>query len=86
MVKCFIDINYNISGEVPIAHIKECLQSKNYDELPGLYGFRKAISGPFILPMDNGNHSLVKVATAREFCQGESFMFDWKGEVRVMKK
>ena len=100
MVKCFIDINYNISGEVPIAHIKECLQSKNYNELPGLYGFRKVISGQFkldlaILPMDNGNHTiiklihlhqLVKVATAREFCQGESFMFDWKGEVRVMKK
>ena len=100
VVKCFMDWVPEVPGNIPYAQIKECLQSKAYKELPAPFGLSQDVATPFkldmaILPQQNGNHTvvkmfhlskLVKVKAADAMCYGKPYMFNWHGEVRVMKK
>ena len=84
----------------PICSNKECLQSKAHKELPTPFGLSQDVATPFkldmaILPQQNGNHTvvnmfhlskLIKVNAADAMCYGKPYMFNWHGEVRVMKR
>ena len=102
VVKCFIDIIFDVPGPVPKAELKELLMTRSpLSQLPAPYGTKKDLQVKChfdlaILPQSDGNlfyvlkifnyTEKIKTSEAASVCCGKPRMIDWTGEIRTTKK
>ena len=102
VVKCFIDIIFDVPDPVPKTELKERLLTRSpLSQLPAPYGTKKDLQVKClfdlaIVPQSDANKFYVlkifnfkeKISTseAASICYGKPRMVDWTGEVRTTKK
>lgn len=102
VVKCFIDVVFDVPGPIPKIELKELLMSRSpLSDLPAPYGMKKELPvrcqfDLAVMPQADGDKFYVmkmfnfkeklKTSDAASVCFGKPRMIDWTGEVRTMRK